>query len=54
VKSKVRALAGMVGDSRCSSVYHAGDIRLGYGSDDAAEIVTINQIGIAILAQSKH
>ncbi len=53
VKTNIRSLTGAVSDSRCPSVDPA-DIRHGYRRDDTAEIVAVEQIGIAIFAQGKH
>jgi len=53
VKANIRSLTGAVSDSRCPSVDPA-DIRHGYRRDDTAEIVAVEQIGIAIFAQGKH
>jgi hypothetical protein len=53
MKSNIRSQTGVVRDSRRPSV-NAHDIRLVHRSVDPAEIVAINQIGIAIFAKGKH
>jgi hypothetical protein len=53
MKTKICSLACVIGDSRCPSV-NPSHVRLGRGCSDTAEIVAVDQIGIAIFAQGKH
>ena len=53
MKSDIRPLSGVVRHSRDSSV-DSTDIGLGHRRSDAAQIVTINQVGIPVLAKRKH
>ena len=53
MKPKIRSLAGVVSDSRCSSV-SSTDISLGHRRSDTAEIVAIKQVSVGIFAQRKH
>src|SRR5439155_285009 len=51
MKTKICSLACVISDSRCPSV-NPSHVRLGHGRRDAAEVVTVHQIGVAIFAQA--
>jgi hypothetical protein len=53
MKTKIRSPACVTSDSRCPPV-NASHVRLGHGWSDATEVVTVNQVNIAIFAQGQH
>ena len=53
MKTNICSLAGMVSDSRYPSV-SSSHISLVRGAGNTAEIIAVEQVGIAIFAQSEH
>src|SRR5437879_13719791 len=53
MKTKICSLASVVSDSRCPSV-NPSHVPLGHGTIDTAEVIPVNQVRIAIFAESKH
>ncbi len=53
MKTNIRSLAGMVSDSRYPSV-SSSHVRLVRGPGNTAEIIAVEQVSIAIFAQSEH